>query len=100
MALGGLIATLRVARAAFTQGVPVVVTTMLEGVYGRTAALHVAAALQAAALSALAQGRVTIPACGLATGHLLGTDLVPAPPVPASGMLRVPIGVGLGIVAR
>jgi o-succinylbenzoate synthase len=95
MALGGVVATLRMARQAFAQGIPVVVTTMLEGVYGRTAALHVAAAL-----AALAQGRVPMPACGLATGHLLAEDLVEAPPLPGGGVLRIPTGAGLGIVHR
>jgi o-succinylbenzoate synthase len=91
MALGGVVATLRIARLAFEQGIPVVITTMLEGVYGRTAALHAAAALPA-----LAQGRVPTLACGLATGHLLAEDLADDPPQPHHGRLAVPQVPGLG----
>jgi L-alanine-DL-glutamate epimerase-like enolase superfamily enzyme len=92
MALGGLIAALRVAHRAFAEAVPVVLTTMLEGVFARMAALHAAAALPA-----LADGRVTLPACGLATGHLLAEDLVAQPPLPHQGIFAVPALPGLGI---
>jgi len=92
MALGGLVATLRIAQQAFALGIPVVITTMLEGVFGRTAALHAAAALPA-----LAHGRVPSLACGLATGHLLAEDLVEAPPRPEGGRLIVPSAPGLGV---
>jgi o-succinylbenzoate synthase len=92
MALGGLIAALRVAHRALAGGVPVVLTTMLEGVYARMAAVHAAAALPA-----LAAGRVVLPACGLATGHLLREDLVALPPLPQRGSFAVPAAPGLGI---
>jgi L-alanine-DL-glutamate epimerase-like enolase superfamily enzyme len=70
----------------------VVLTTMLEGVYARMAAVHAAAALPA-----LAAGRVVLPACGLATGHLLREDLVALPPLPQRGSFAVPAAPGLGI---
>jgi o-succinylbenzoate synthase len=94
MALGGLLTTLQIAREAFAQSIPVVLTSMLEGVYGRTAALHAAAALPA-----LAAGRVPTLACGLATGGLLAQDLVMEPPQPAFGRLAVPPQTGLGVGA-
>ncbi len=92
MALGGLIATLRIAALAFQYGVPVVLSTMLEGVFARMAAVHAAAALPA-----LAGGRVPQPACGLATGHLLTHDLLPLPPAPHQGEFAVPSAPGLGL---
>lgn len=92
MALGGLIATLRIAHQAFQRGIPVVLTTMLEGIFARMAAVHAAAALPA-----LAGGRVPQPACGLATGHLLTRDLVPGPPAPQGGAFAVPSAPGLGV---
>lgn len=91
MALGGPLPTLRIARAAAALGLPVVLTTMLEGAYGRTAALHAAAALPA-----LAPG-LPVLACGLATGGLLAEDLVAGAPQPAQGALAVPTGPGLGL---
>jgi o-succinylbenzoate synthase len=91
MALGGLLATLRIVRQASAAGIPAVLTTMLEGAYGRTAALHAAAALPA-----LAPG-VPVLACGLATGDLLAQDLVAAAPRPVQGALAVPAAPGLGL---
>ena len=91
MALGGLLPALAVARMAHQHGVPAVVTSMIEGAVGRTAALHVAAAMHA-----LGGGR-PLPACGLATGSLLAQDVVPAPPVPHEGQLQVPQSPGLGL---
>ena len=90
MALGGLLPALRVAQSAIQRGVPVVLTSVLEGAFGRTAALHAAAAAQA--LSAR-----PLPAAGLATGDLLAEDLVARPPAPARGQLPVPQEPGLGL---
>jgi o-succinylbenzoate synthase len=90
MALGGLLAALRVAQHALGRGVPVVLTSVLEGAFGRAAALHAAAAAQALSPRAL-------PAMGLATGALLAEDLVAHPPDPVRGRLTVPQGPGLGL---
>ena len=65
-------------------GVDVVVTSLLDSVVGRSAALHLAAALP--------EG----PAAGLATGDLLTDDLADAP-APAAGRLALPTGAGLGV---
>ncbi len=94
MLLGGPLAALRMARRALAAGVPVVVTTVLEGIYGRLAALHVAAAI--AALQRDAGLGDVAPACGLATGALLARDLVAHPPAPARGAWAVPERPGLG----
>jgi len=94
MLLGGPLATLRMARRALACGVPVVLTTVLEGIYGRLAALHVAAAT--AALQREAGLGDVAPACGLATGALLTRDLAAHPPTPAGGAWAVPTRPGLG----
>jgi len=92
MALGGLTPLIRIARRAVTQGVPVVVTTMLEGAYARWAALH-----GAAALAGILGERVPLPACGLATGPLLAQDLTEQVPLPIKGHFVLPSGPGLGL---
>lgn len=106
MLLGGALTTLRIARAALSAGVPVVVTTVLEGIYGRLCALHVAAAvaalhkdaLHSAALQGVAGLPAEPPACGLATGALLARDLLPEPPTPRDGVWALPAAAGLGCV--
>ena len=90
MALGGLLPALRVARQSFACGVPVVLTSVLEGAFGRTAAVHGAAAAHALSPRPL-------PAMGLATGELLAEDLVARPPAPVHGELPVPQAPGLGL---
>jgi o-succinylbenzoate synthase len=95
MLLGGPLTTLRIARTAHAAGVPVVVTTVLEGIYGRLAALHCAAAV--ASLHRAAGLSAAPPACGLATGALLAQDLLPAPPAPAGGRWELPAQPGLGL---
>jgi len=89
MALG-VLATVRVAQRAAARHIPVVVTTMLEGAFGRAAAVHTAAAVQALYAHPL-------PAMGLATGNLLAADLVGQPDRVADGTFRVPQGAGLGL---
>jgi o-succinylbenzoate synthase len=83
--LGGLRAARRVALRAAAVGVPVVVTSSLDSIVGRSAALHLAATLPE-----------PLPAAGLATGSLLLDDLGPDRPV-LGGALSVPDGPGLGI---
>ncbi|XVH31391.1 o-succinylbenzoate synthase [Haloferacaceae archaeon DSL9] len=82
MAMGGPDAVVDAARAAHAAGVTVVVTTTIDAVVARTAALHLAAALP------------TVRACGLATGSLLATDLADGPTV-EKGEIRVPTEPGL-----
>jgi len=94
MLLGGPLATLALARRALSAGVPVVLTTVLEGIYGRLAALHAAAAVAALHREAGLPGLA--PACGLATGALLARDLLAQPPAPAGGTWAVPQRTGLG----
>ncbi|MFC4358880.1 mandelate racemase/muconate lactonizing enzyme family protein [Halobium salinum] len=83
MAQGGPTRTVSVARRLRAQGVTPVVTTTVDAVVARTAAVHAAAAIP------------NVPACGLATGDLLAEDLA-ADPVPVEdGRVRVPEGPGL-----
>jgi o-succinylbenzoate synthase len=83
MALGGPVRTCELARRAATRDVGAVVTTTIDGVVARTGALHVAAALP------------EIPACGLATGDRLESDLAPDPAPADAGRMEVPSGPGL-----
>ncbi|SDY09622.1 mandelate racemase/muconate lactonizing enzyme family protein [Halobellus clavatus] len=83
MVLGGPQRALAVATDAAEHGVSTVVTTTIDAVVARTAALHVAAVLP------------TPRACGLATGSLLEGDLAPDPAPVERGRLTVPDGAGL-----
>lgn len=90
MALGGVLAALEVARLAAEEGARVVITTMLEGAYGRAGAVHAAAALTA--LPGVAPY-----AHGLATGALLKEDLTGRPLAPEAGRIKLPQKPGLGL---
>lgn len=90
MALGGVLAALEVARLAAEEGAQVVITTMLEGAYGRAGAAHAAAALAAIA-------GVAPYAHGLATGTLLKEDLTAKPLAPEAGRIKLPQMPGLGL---
>ena len=92
MALGGVIPALSLAHQAAGQGLVCVFTTMLEGVYGRTGALHTAAAHHGEG-----QPEGVMPACGLATGDLLAEDHIQDPPLPKNGWLSCGPGAGLGL---
>lgn len=84
MVLGGPDVTLAAALRARSAGVDPVVTTTVDAVVARTAAVHVAAAIPAVA------------PCGLATGSLLESDLAPDPTRPlTNGHLSVPDAPGL-----
>jgi len=83
MALGGPLQAIRAAATAREAGIEPVVTTTIDGVVARTAAVHVAAAIP------------DVAACGVATGSLLAEDLA-ADPVPISdGAASVPTDGGL-----
>lgn len=82
MAFGGPARALAAAERARREGVTPVVTTTVDAVYARTAAVHVAAALPA------------VPACGLATADRLVEDLAADPAPVADGHVDVPDGPG------
>lgn len=84
MALGGVDRARRVALRARRDGVTPVVTTTVDAVVARTAAVHLAASIPG------------IPACGLATGDLLAEDLAADPAPVEGGDVLVPQGDGLG----
>ena len=83
MALGGPDRALAAALRARSAGVEPVVTTTIDAVVARTAAVHVAAAVP------------DVSPCGLATGSLLAEDLAPDPCPVADGAVAVPSGLGL-----
>jgi len=83
MALGGPDRALSAALRARAAGVEPVVTTTIDAVVARTAAVHVAAAIPE-----------VIP-CGLATGPLLAADLAADPCPVEDGQIPVPTGPGL-----
>ncbi len=83
MALGGPDRALATALRARAAGVEPVVTTTIDAVVARTAAVHVAAAIP------------DVAPCGLATGPLLAEDLAADPCPVDAGQLPVPEGVGL-----
>jgi L-alanine-DL-glutamate epimerase-like enolase superfamily enzyme len=85
MALGGVDVARDAALAARDAGVEPVVTTTIDGVVARTAAVHTAASVP------------EIPACGLATADLLDADLAADPAPLDEGRIEVPDGPGLGV---
>jgi o-succinylbenzoate synthase len=85
MVLGGPGNAHTVAMRARDLGVEPVVTTTVDAVVARTAAVHVAAAIP------------DVAHCGLATADLLAEDLGPDPAPVADGRITVPQGPGLGI---
>lgn len=117
-AVGGLARTLAVAHAAAARGVDTVVTTTIDGVVARTAAVHLAAALPAVGETTRSEEPPTVSgdqgqtpsddedesrrAHGLATGALLERDLettdgraVADPVAPIDGEIAVPAAPGL-----
>lgn len=80
MALGGIDRVVELGRRLED----VVVTTTIDAVIARTAAVHAAAALDPEY------------ACGLATADLLAEDLAPDPAPVREGTIPVPTGPGLG----
>jgi L-alanine-DL-glutamate epimerase-like enolase superfamily enzyme len=81
---GGIAALLAQATLVRTTGAEAYLASTLDGPLGIAAAIHAAAALRIE------------PACGLATLGLFTAD-VPAPLVPAGGLIAVPAGPGLGV---
>ena len=95
-ALGGPDVALSIAARAHEAEACVVVTSFLDSAVGVTHALHVAAAVDAAALASADAAVPSHRAHGLATAGLLATDVSKAPPVVA-GVMAVPAGAGLGL---
>ena len=85
MVLGGPGDAHTLATWARDRGLDVIVTTTIDAVVARTAAVHVAAAIP------------DVRACGLATAAWLASDLGPDPAPVADGRITVPAGPGLGI---
>jgi o-succinylbenzoate synthase len=85
MVLGGPDRAVEIGLRALDAGLDVVVTTTVDAVVARTAAVHVAAALPA------------VRAAGLATADLLADDLAPDPTPVESGEIAVPEEKGLGL---
>jgi len=85
MVLGGPGNAHTLALRARERGIEPVVTTTIDGVVARLAALHVAAAVP------------DIGACGLATGDRLERDLAPDPATVTDGGMTVPQADGLGV---
>ncbi|GAA0506788.1 o-succinylbenzoate synthase [Halorubrum aquaticum] len=83
MALGGPDRALDAALRAREAGVDPVITTTIDAVVARTAAVHVAGAVP------------EVLPCGLATGDLLAADLAPDPRPVADGRIAVPDGPGI-----
>ena len=83
MALGGPDRALMAAAAAREAGVDPVITTTIDAVVARTAAVHVAAAVP------------DVAPCGLATASLLADDLATDPCPVADGAISVPDGPGI-----
>lgn len=88
MAVGGVDAATKLALWARECGVTPIVTTTIDGVVARTAAVHLAAAIPA-------DGRR--PAAGLATADLLASDLAEDPVAIEGGEATVPQEPGLGV---
>lgn len=86
---GGLRGAVATAGAARDAGLDVVVTTGLETSLGTAAALHLASAL-------IARHGSRTHAAGVATAHLLASDLVTAP-FAATPLMLPPAGPGLGV---
>ncbi|MFO8114932.1 MAG: enolase C-terminal domain-like protein [Halorubrum sp.] len=83
MALGGPDRALAATTAALAAGVEPVITTTIDAVVARTAAVHVAAAVP------------DVAPCGIATASLLADDLAPDPCPVANGSIAVPDDPGL-----
>ncbi|WP_415381803.1 o-succinylbenzoate synthase [Halosimplex sp. TS25] len=87
MVLGGPGTAHTLAMRARDEGIEPVVTTTVDAVVARTAAVHVAAAIP------------DVAPCGLATGELLAEDLAPDPAPVSDGSIAVPQDPGVGIDA-
>lgn len=83
MTIGGPVETVRLAVRALEAGVDPVITTTIDAVIARTAAVHIASAIP------------EVRACGLATADFLESDLRPNPAPVSDGHIQVPPGPGI-----
>jgi o-succinylbenzoate synthase len=88
MVVGGPDLAVRAARLCREAGVEPVVSTTIDAVVARTAAVHVAASIP------------TVRPCGLATGDRIVRDLAPDPAPVSDGAIEVPQAPGLGLTER
>jgi len=88
MVLGGPDLALAAARRCREAGLEPIISTTIDAVVARTAAVHVAAAIPG------------VQPCGLATADWLATDLAPDPAPITAGRIQVPQGDGLGLEVR
>jgi len=89
MALGGLLPSLRMAKAADALGLGVIITSSWESIIGRTGALHLAAAVRS-----VSKNQPTKIHSGLA--HPFSEDLAPLWPI-VRGAAELPVAPGLGV---
>lgn len=85
MVLGGVSRTMAIAEGAREAGLDVIVTTTIDAAVARTAAVHLAAALEVDR------------ACGLATAGWLAQDVGGDPAAVVDGGISVPQGAGHGV---
>lgn len=88
MVVGGPDGAHEASRQCRNAGIEPVVSTSIDAVVARTAAVHVAASIP------------DVRPCGLATAGMLATDLGPDPAPVDGGRIHVPQGNGLGLVER
>ena len=93
MALGGIDRAVAAARRALDEKVTPIVTTTIDAVYARTAAVHVAASLD----DEFGAHYRDVPPFGLATADWLAEDLAEDPAPVEDGKIRVPKKPGLGV---
>ncbi len=91
--VGGVLRSLSLVEKAIKAGISVVVTTAMEGVVGRMAALHMACVVD----SLCQQAKLPIYAHGLGTGALMREDLMPDPCPPKDGQIEISQRMGLGL---
>ena len=85
MVLGGIDHSYALANEARSLNIEPIITTTIDTVVARTAAIHLAASL------------APIKACGLATAHLLKNDISTDPSTLKGGNLTVPQSPGNGV---
>ena len=85
MVLGGIDNAYTLAKEARSLNIEPIITTTIDTVVARTAAVHLAASLS------------PIKACGLATGHMLKDDISSDPSVLKQGEMIVPQTPGNGV---
>ncbi len=91
--MGGMLRSLSWAEQALGAGIPVVVTTALDGVVGRLGAVHAACVVEAMRK----QTKLPIHAHGLGSGVLMREDLAKDPCLFQDGFIQLPGTDGIGL---